>query len=194
LANVISMKPLPVILLVLTLSFQAVCSQEKIAQKAVVDFELSGKTGAVQNIEAVVAFYRSVKEGGAEGERQVPMDRKFQDATRAFFIYLFDSAQFHQMKGSKIPELSQEEIKKQLVSLQEQSFFEIALKKPTTIEVEGKSIEVQKFWASVRKKDGLSTSWVCATADGKLVSLSKVSGSINSFMAPQIKDFMMASP
>jgi len=188
------MKPLPVILLVLTLSFQAVCSQEKIAQKAVVDFELSGKTGAVQNIEAVVAFYRSVKEGGAEGERQVPMDRKFQDATRAFFIYLFDSAQFHQMKGSKIPELSQEEIKKQLVSLQEQSFFEIALKKPTTIEVEGKSIEVQKFWASVRKKDGLSTSWVCATADGKLVSLSKVSGSINSFMAPQIKDFMMASP
>jgi len=120
------------------------------------------------------------------GQPARTLDEHATDYVRENLIHIFDSSQFHHMKGGKLAVKQQEEIKEELEKTKSASFIELKLDEPTPIVVEGKKLRIQKLWVSVRESDGFVYDWILEQPDETLVSLNKARGELIVQFAPYV--------
>lgn len=120
------------------------------------------------------------------GQPARSLDEHATDYVRENLIHIFDSSQFHHMKGGQLPVKKQEEIKKEIKKVKSASFIELKLDEPAPIVVEGKKLRIQKLWVSVRESDGFVYDWILEQPDGTLVSLNKARGELIVQFAPYV--------
>ncbi|MGJ8677866.1 MAG: hypothetical protein ACSHX0_10140 [Akkermansiaceae bacterium] len=120
------------------------------------------------------------------GHETRELSESLTDCVRENLIHIFDSSNFHLMKGSVLPTKSQSQIQEQLKKVKSGSYIELDLDEPARIVVEGTVLKAMRMWTSIRESDGFVYDWILQQPNGDFVSLAKPRGELILQFAPHI--------
>lgn len=127
------------------------------------------------------------------GDESSKLSAPLTDFVRENLIHIFDSSNFHQMKGGDLPSKTQKQIEKQLKKVKSGSYIELKLDESARIVVEGTDLKVMRMWVSIRESDGFVFDWILQQPNGELVSLAKPRGELVTQFAPHVLNLLKSS-
>lgn len=129
--------------------------------------------------------YLSINEG-----KKIELNERETDFVRENLLHIFDSSDFHQMKGGTLPVKTKEQLKELFQRVSSATHIELTLDEPARIVVENKILHVNKMWVRIRESDGFVYDWILETPDGELISLTKARGELVVGFAPYVLELL----